>query len=313
VATLCRLAEPTYREAAPELVEVAPVPLGPLTAHVLDAPADLLAFAQGSSIRVLRGIEGAPVEAAKIPLPWLQSVHALAHRDGVVFVGGDSGAGSALLAIIDLRGPARFQPVDVPERVRALGKRVDGFAFHGDRLIVVDDVVVPKYLLVYDVADARAPRLVDERVMPAGPLSQVFAVASSDHGLAVLSTSGGRGGAFTHADVYGLDTLIVEARLSARRGTLIGPPPEGFLDLRSVALAERTLILAAGADGIGVVALGGRSGPIIPAADVRLVPVRQGKVVHVVAIDDARAIAVVETRRGWLGRRRLDSVVVPLG
>lgn len=94
--------------------------------------------------------------------PWFEQVfpfaalpkdckgHALAVVGGSLLVGGHSKTAEALW----IRTPGignEWQVVPIPERFRARGKAIDGLLLDGPRVIAVDDLIVPKWVIVYRV------------------------------------------------------------------------------------------------------------------------------------------------------------------
>ena len=188
-----RAAEQGYRDAAPRIVDVCPVGMPLLAPHALDLDADRLVYADGRWLNVVRGLRGQGPEIWKIKLPWRSKVCVLTLDNDVVYIGGVYGKG--MLGLIDLGGKSAWTPLDVPEIARGMGKGIDGIAVHEDRLIAVDDFILPRYLLIYDIADRRDPRLLETRELPVhSTLEQVVSVAASGGTMALLSMSMNHGG-----------------------------------------------------------------------------------------------------------------------
>lgn len=326
-----RLAPGDHRSGA-ALAEVCAVPMPPLAVHVLALDLGLLVYAQGRQLHVLRLRDGAaPAVERTLKLPWGLTIHALALREQVLYVGG-SGR-SELFGLVDLRAPTlRWAPQPVPPVASGFGKGIDGLALHGERLIAVDDIVIPRYFVVYDISDPRAPRLLGPEVFPWHLTAErVEAVASAGPWMAVLSGYANHGFFGAQVALVHLQTLRGHAALWVERPRSPRSGRAPVMDLRGVALHGSTLYLAAGAAGLATldditpfvargpvprevqVYPGGGAPPRsrteegfaeIPADALRLTPVPGGPVVAVVAAPGG-AFAVVQGPAGpdavWVG------------
>jgi hypothetical protein len=304
-----------YREGHASVVELARVPMPLRSPHVLDARTGTLTFVEGSRLGVVRGLHAAcprPVRGPDVRLPWAAEVLALALVDGIVYAGGR--AWGLFLGWVDpeAEGP-RFQRVETPQA--AIGKGIDGFALHGRRLVAVDDIVLPRYLIVLDVSDARAPRLLETLDLRAHSSAEcVRSVAANTRAMALLSTSANRGRQAVHVSLLELSTLRERAVFHGRPRDSLRAHDVPVVDFRSVALSEDALLIAAGTQGVGVIDLApllsgaGGDPKVIAVEEVRFVPVAEGQVVEVVPADERHAFAVV-SRKGLL-QRSLDSVLV---
>jgi hypothetical protein len=299
-----------YRDGeGPRLVDRVAVDMAPFAPHAIDLDRDLLVHAAGRKIHVVRGLSGGAPTASVVKLGWLTTIHAITLIDGVVYAGGQGGGD--MLGWIDPLGEARWHRLLVPEHVTTFGKGIDGFALHGSRLVAVDDIVLPRYLLVYDVRNPRAPVLLEVRDLPAHSSAEhIQSVASDGTVMALLSSSANHGWMGQHVGLYDLASLEERAVLHAERRGSFRRTGERQVELASVAIAEGTLWIAARADGLGVLDARpwlspARTPATIPLDRVRFVPVAAGRVEGVVPVARRTALAVV-------GRRRPDSVMVSL-
>lgn len=205
----------TYRAGGARVVEVGPVPMPPRALHALDLEADTLVYAHEGALTVVRGLLRGERAAATVKLPQGSVIHALTVIDEVVFTGGDAGPG--MLGWVDLRAELRWQGIEVPSKVRLPRKGVDGLVLHGERLIAVDDMVIPLYLLVLDVARPREPRVVEiRRLKPHSTAERIFSVGSSGDTMALLSMSGNHGVFSVHLALMDLPTLEEWATLTVQ-------------------------------------------------------------------------------------------------
>jgi hypothetical protein len=308
-STLRALMEPGgYRDGeVRRFVDLADVDMPPLAPHALDLGLDLLVYARGRQLHVVRGLRGGAPATSVVKLGWRTTLHAVALVDGVVYAGGQGGPD--MLGFFDAMGSTPWRRLPIPEHVTTFGKGIDGFAVHEGMLIAVDDIVLPRYLIRYDVRDPRAPVLVEARHLPHhSSAERIRAVASDGGAMVLLSSSANRGRMSQHVALYDLASLEERAVLhTEQRGSWrrAGARP---IDFTSVALTGDTLWIAARADGIGVLDVqewrahrGTRA--TIPLERVRFVPVAAGNVVRVVPAAPRTALAVI-------GGRRPDTVAV---
>jgi hypothetical protein len=223
-----------------------------------------------------------------------------------------------VLGLVDLRGDLRWQSIDVPRSVLTFGKGIDGFALHDRTLIAVDDIVLPRYYLLYDVTDARSPRFIEARKLPAhSSYERITSVASNERALAVLSTTANHGHFGVHVSLVDLATLEERAVLHASKRSSLRRASSPVVDFSAVALTDRTLLIAAGKAGIGALDidpwLAAAGEPrVVPFEALRFVPAGEGRVVDVVPVSEEAAFAVFANRGGVLRRARLDSTLVRL-
>lgn len=209
-----------------------------------------------------------------LPLPDGYRAECLQFHGPVLYVGGD--CGKEVVGLFDLSADTpRWAPLDVPEEFRRDGKRVDDLLLDGDELIAVDDHYVPKYLLLYDVADPRRPRLTQVREIP--PLwwgERIHAGAVGANWLALLSSGGGTiVGPRIQIGLYDPQTRGLYGVLAAYPDCQhVGIGLTGHLD----SMPRRTwhqptflrdvLLIAADRDGVGVLDLSALDRPANPVA-----------------------------------------------
>jgi hypothetical protein len=176
----------------------------------------------------------------QVKLRW-STVHALALRDEVLFVGGKG----RLIGQVDLRAARpKFAAMETPAELRvSYGKSIDAFLFDGDRLIAVDDFADPKWFLLYNVSAPRRPRYLEMR--PLDPLSTghvVHAAALASRHVAVASTSYNHGRASVRLSLFKRLSLDPWAEVYAEGGFVRGVSGREFVHVD--ALGERLLLCA---------------------------------------------------------------------
>jgi hypothetical protein len=217
---------------------------------------------------------------APLTLPLGHRVQALAFHRQVLYVGGhatcwvtrDGGffQGKEIFGLFDLRTDAPpWTPVPLPEEVQGQGadKSIDEFLFDGDRLIAVDDIVWPKWLLLYDVRVPEAPALeAVHRIPNHGVYETIHSGALGRRWLALLSSSG--------PDIHRVPSVsLLDRRTFFEYGSFPGVerPEEVWRTeapvrtWHSIALRGDRLLIAAGADGIGALDLSSLPWPSEPA------------------------------------------------
>lgn len=156
--------------------------------------------------------------------------------------------GLGALALRDLRdADARWVRVALPPQCAR--NTIDALLVDGARLLVVDDMLFPKYLLAYDVTDPLAPALRSCDDILSGVNQRIRAAALGERWLAVLAGGGHRGGNFVQVKLVDRERLTLRSwltRLTPWSDARDRPPPQ-WLD---VAVDGSRLLIAAGADGV---------------------------------------------------------------
>lgn len=190
-----------------KVIDVAPLSL-PAEAHYCLSPAGWIACPTrgGRRVSTVRlGVDGRAAPGPSLDLPAEYRAAALAIADDVLYVGGS--CGTEVLGLYDLRlGHPVWTAIDVPAELRRAGKRIDDLRLDGDRLLAVDNVVLPKWLLVYDIRQPESPALVSmHQILGHGTYEGILRGAVGDHWVALLSRTVGRAGAQAHIAI--LDKL----------------------------------------------------------------------------------------------------------
>jgi hypothetical protein len=245
------------------LVEINPVPV-PVRGECAVSASGWIAFTLDEGRAIGRAhVDAEPAEQRSFPLlamPADYKAHTLAFAGDVLYVGGE--CGEEVLGTFDLAEVApAWAPVEVPPGLRQQGKAMDDLLVDGDRLIAVDDIVYPKYLVLYDVADPARPRLREVRDIPNhGTYERIHTAALGENWLAILSGTFGRAGAFQHVALFDRESLHEHVALHGRLRSFDGPEGDPAAEQRDppwhdVALRGDVLLLAAGSQGLGVLHL----------------------------------------------------------
>jgi hypothetical protein len=295
------------------------LPVPALSPCAVDLERDLLVFAHGAEFSVLRGLrEGGSCAAETLVLPEKYEVRAVSVRGGVAYVGGR--CGSEVLGRVELEsGPLRWQPMDVPEEVRRWGKAVDAFVWRGERLVAVDDIVMPKWLLVYDTAWPLAPRLVSTVELQAHcSYETIHAGVGSDSCIGLISTSMNHGWSGVHLS-------ILDASSFAELGLLTTTAPDSWrgealrLAMHGLDSTGDRFIVACGDAGVGVLdasplhegwamSSGEPTTREIDPRSLAIVPVRHGSASAVWSVGPELALVALGDRK----RKRFRTSLVEL-
>ncbi len=149
------------------------VPLAPLR---LSKGFRALFFDAGRSLCVMDQ-EGKRFAAWKVldAEPWLEPIlppatlprhcqgHSFTFHQGRFYVGGSSSLHESLWL---REAGSGWSSVGLPEGMGVKGKAIDGAFVHEGRLVCVDDIIQPKYGLVFDLADPSRPAFVSLTDLP---------------------------------------------------------------------------------------------------------------------------------------------------
>ncbi|MBN9117952.1 MAG: hypothetical protein J0I06_02090 [Planctomycetes bacterium] len=236
-----------------------PLPMVANGEHAIDAEFGWVAWVAEDGAAIgrthLDAVEG---EGGFAPLVMPEGYRAaclLFHRQ-VLFVGGN--CGNEVIGAFDLAAPEpRWVPLDVPPQFQRYGKEIDDLLLDGDRLLAVDDIVSPKYLLRYDVDDPRRPRLMDVLEIPwHSSYETIHSGALGTNWVALLSSSVNHGWAAVHIALFDRVTLEEQGALTkTRKGSYRRAEEPDTRDWRGLAFHGNVLLVAAGADGVGVLDL----------------------------------------------------------
>lgn len=143
------------RTNGPKVTPVAMVPGRADARHILAPDASALAVLDMNCKRagLFRILPDEPYFEPFLPfasLPQNCKGHALAVVGDSLLVGGSCKTGEALWIHTHGRDEG-WRVVAIPEHLRSQGKAIDGLLIDGSRVIAVDDILVPKWLVIYQV------------------------------------------------------------------------------------------------------------------------------------------------------------------
>lgn len=183
---------------------------------------------------------------------------------GLVYVGGSvSGRrvpGGVAIAVyqFNARHP-RPQWKRIFLEIIELGKSIDAFLQYENLLIAVDNIVVEKYFLVYDISYAKMPRLLGKFGIPFhGVYEHIYKVASNGKYFATLSTTSGRMAWAQHLSIFQLPTLkeltvITNSKTANRWSSYAGLQNDSSVIWESMCFFGDTLVIASNRFGLGLI------------------------------------------------------------
>jgi hypothetical protein len=173
--------------------------------------------------------------------------------------------GLGALALRDLRdADARWVRVALPPQCAR--NTIDALLVDGARLLVVDDVVFPKYLLAYDVTDPLAPALLSCEDILSGTNQRIRAAALGERWLAVLTGGAHRGGDFVQVKLVERASLALRGWVThvTRWSEERDRAPRRWHD---VAVDGGRLLIAAGVEGVLSLDLSRHADPLLGGAE----------------------------------------------
>lgn len=168
-------------------------------------------------------------------------------------------------ARIHVLGEGRWTVVALPVECCGEGKSVDELLIDGDRLIAVDDVVLPKYFVRFAISAEGALLAPELSEIPAHTAwERIRAAALGERWVALLSGGTTRAGRTDHLALYDRATLSERANLSQAldRGGAERWTGVAFAD-------EERLYLGCGRAGLGALNLRGLDPQALPALSPR--------------------------------------------
>ena len=129
-------------------------------------------------------------------------------KNKVVYFGGkssDNGTNAGeIFAILDLGNKDfKLENIQIPIDV-SYGKAIDDILIMKNKLILVDDIIYPKYLLEYEITDSKRPKHIETKELENnGTYEHIVKGDLNDNWLVLLSSTVGMGGSSDHIVVEG--------------------------------------------------------------------------------------------------------------
>ena len=265
----------------------------------------------GASVEVHKlGPRDALTLFRKFTFPKGQFVKTTAQSGNVLFVTGIFG--KRKFGFVDLRVPVpKFTPLELPEKVK--GKTYDDLIVDGETLLAVDDVILPKWLVIYDISAPAEPKPIKIDELMTGINLGVRKGAIGPNHLALFCWSVSRGGSTQSVQIYDRsEGLLKRFRKSFRPRAdvllawdLWNGDCGGVWSEPEMSFAGDLLLLAGFGDGVGVLDC---SAPLdrdtFPAELWHRDPTEEEvRVSDAVALPSQRGVAI------WLGRAKSPIIV----
>jgi len=130
---------------------------------------------------------------------------AIAAKGTTVYLGGQySGRRAEGLCMMNVHDwEHTLFPIDIPLELHP-GKSIDAILIRGDKMLLVDNVVLPKYLLIYDIRVPNQPKyMFTVELHTSRTYEDIYKGDINDEWIVLLSSSVGEGGTFQHITMLG--------------------------------------------------------------------------------------------------------------
>lgn len=246
--------------------------------HVLSADGRYLAAMDRGNTRagLFELLPDAPWTREMLPLAPLPNGcvgHAALPMGDGLFVGG-TGPNHEALWQRTAAAESSWITVPLPQEIMKRGKAVDGLHVLGDTLVVVDNIVTPKWLLLYGLSNPGLPAHRDTIRLPAHTTyERIIHSSLGASGLWCLSKGINHGVCSTHLWRLSLPDFQQDAHWTARDVSHVAVPSvfdtppasedtssamSGLLSSLAAVEVEGRLLLACGGRGLAMIALGDR-------------------------------------------------------
>jgi len=236
-----------YANAGNDIIEIAPLSFpreGQIT--ISDSGWIVYIARHGKRLSIAR-IDSSNTLTALPPiiLPGRYKAFATAIADDILYVGGN--CGREVLGLFHLRDKhPEWISLNVPDEIKKRGKHIDELIIDDHRLIAVDNVVFPKWILTYDISVPEKPCMMDKIEISAhGTYENILDAALGNNWLALLSRTVGRNGSFMHLGLYDKAGLSEYYSFPTK------------MPWRSITFLNDKLLIASGNKGIGILDLSG--------------------------------------------------------
>lgn len=139
------------------------------------------------------------------------SYKAIACKKNTVYFGGectdddtDNYAKGEMFSVIDFNNiDFQLSEIELPIQV-VMGKSIDDILINENRLILLDNVVYPKYILEYDITNPSAPFHIKTKHLPNnGTYEHIIKGDINNQWMVIFSSTAGRGGVSQHITISG--------------------------------------------------------------------------------------------------------------
>jgi len=237
-------------------------PGSPKAAYVVSDDASALAVLESDRKRasLLMIVDDDPWLVPHLPfaaLPRRCLGHVVAAIDGTLLVGGHGPEGEALWAR-DGAGCTTWRELMLPQALRQSGKAVDGLLRSDRRLIVIDDIVMPKWVLEYEIlGGGKFSHIRTEQLPFHTTYERIYSAAIGEPGIGLLSHGINHGTVSHHVwilDTESLTEIRHSSGWSATWRKIDDNKPSGrqqaILRARALEFVQHILVVACGRRGM---------------------------------------------------------------
>ena len=149
-----------------------------------------------------------------IKFPHDHLIETVKFYDDIMFIAGKGTAGLGVkgygekASLVNLDDPEKkIIPLDMPEALKKEGKSIDEILFRGNKMILVDDCIYPKYLFEYDITCLITPKLINQfSLYIHGSYEKIVKAQISEKYITLMSTIVGSGGSAKIVTVLDVNT-----------------------------------------------------------------------------------------------------------
>ena len=201
------------------------------------------------------------IHFANISLPEKYRARAIAVVENILYVGGYCGE-ELLLSVHLTNEQKNWVSLDVPSNLKRVGKSIDDLLIDGKKLVAVDNIVFPKWLLVYDITLPKLPKLECAKEIPDhGTYEHIVMGAVGTNWIALLSSTAGQAGVGRHIAIFDKNSMKECFCLSRQPSiySIMGRDSNELMDEQNnwngIAFLDDLLMISSGKRGIGILDL----------------------------------------------------------
>ncbi len=162
-----------------------------------------------------------------IALPFSSAINV---KNNIVYIGGGNDSGE-MCAYLDMdNNTDEIKYVDLPIKGK-YGKAVDDVLIVDDKMVLVDDIIFPKYLFEYDISTETEPRLIDTTRLQGRTYEHVIKGDINKEWMIVLSRASGRWGDGIYITIYGVYPKVISYERQRRPKKKESVPPTIMSDI----------------------------------------------------------------------------------
>lgn len=217
-----------------------------------------IVVADGKSILIVQEQEDGSITRRDISAPEEHVLqHCVTYNDYLIVAGRGPHIAPFIQACDLAAEELAWQPIPLPRWLDRPGKTIDDLTVAGDELIALDNVLIPKFLIRFDLSQIPNVKLNGTEHFCHGTWVHAHQCVVGDGWAAVLSSTAGEGGSGYHIAVWTLPDWTHVGSISQLRRRLLGHErTEREPDLGapwSGIAAISTLLLIERQDGLGVI------------------------------------------------------------